>query len=416
MSWFCGKFGLIVLFISICCLYILSFYFDLRFKNVLNFKSNQMINHNMYVQRLRDHKMFKKILFWNGMFGNKNFYFGDDDIFKNCQFNKCYATYDRSFTDVENFDAILFHGVELNENDLPKKRNIKQRYVFVNLESPENRPITNGLFENYFNDTMTYRLDSDIVWPYGLVRDLKTNKIVAPSIDIVWDFPNNDDKNNKLSSVYHLKDNTTIANKKKEIAWLVSNCPAKSGRLEYVKELSKYISVDIYGLCGDDQTCPHSRNCFKDLIEPQYYFYLSFENSLCQDYVTEKLYKPLRYNILPIVYGGANYSRFVPKDSYIDALNFDSPETLAIYLKRLITNPKEYREYFRWKKYYRIEDSTNNVACSLCKFLHTERKINTYSRLSNWYSRNKCPLHKLLYSTKYVTRMSLNIKTYNKTN
>lgn len=83
-------------------------------------------------------------------------------------------------------------------------------------------------------------------------------------------------------------------NKNKEVAWLVSNCQAKSGRLDYVKELSKYIGVDIYGLCGNDRTCPRSRDCFKDVIEPQYYFYLSFENSLCQDYVTEKLYKPMR--------------------------------------------------------------------------------------------------------------------------
>ncbi|KAL2732422.1 hypothetical protein V1477_014663 [Vespula maculifrons] len=405
MTWFCGKFGLIILFISICCLYMFAFYFDLRFKNVLNFKSN----HKMIPQRLKDHKMFKKILFWNGMFGNKNFYFGDGDIFKNCRVNKCYATYDRFYTNVENFDAILFHGVELERQDLPDERNIKQHYIFVNLESPQNRPIENVFFENYFNDTMTYRLDSEIVWPYGFVRDLKINKIVAPSTDVFWNIPDNDDKSNKLSSTYHLKDDA-IANKSKEIAWLVSNCPAKSGRWEYVRELSKYISVDIYGQCGDYRTCPYTRDCFKDLFEPQYFFYLSFENSLCQDYVTEKLYKPLRYNILPIVYGGANYSRFAPKDSYINALDFDSPKELAVYLKRLKTNPKEYRQYFRWKTRYRIEDSAVKVACNLCKFLHTERKINTYSILSDWYSRNKCPLQKLLNEMKYVTKVSLNIE------
>lgn len=205
MSWFCGKFGLMILFISICCLYIFAFYFDLRFKNIVNFKSNQLVNSTVIPQRLKDEKKLKKILFWNGMFGDKNFYFGDGDIFKNCEVNECYGTSDRSYTEVENFDAILFHGVELDQKDLPENRNIKQRYVFVNLESPENRPITNDFFENYFNATMTYRLDSDIVWPYGLVRDKKTDEIVAPSTDVVWNVPNNDDRSNIMSSIYNLK-------------------------------------------------------------------------------------------------------------------------------------------------------------------------------------------------------------------
>ena len=32
--------------------------------------------------------------------------------------------------------------------------------------------------------------------------------------------------------------------------------------------------------------------------------YLSFENALCRDYITEKFYLALRAGTLPIVYGG----------------------------------------------------------------------------------------------------------------
>lgn len=84
-----------------------------------------------------------------------------------------------------------------------------------------------------------------------------------------------------------------IGGKSKPIVWFVSNCQAKSGRLAYVDELSRHIAVDIYGKCGNKQ-CPSSKDCYAQLVEPDYFFYLSFENSLCVDYVTEKLYNALR--------------------------------------------------------------------------------------------------------------------------
>ena len=87
----------------------------------------------------------------------------------------------------------------------------------------------------------------------------------------------------------------------------------ESDRDDYVKELEKYFPVHIYGHCG---TCSCPRNdpynhfdtynmktkCF-DYISENYMFYLSFENSICLDYVTEKFFKALTFGILPIVLG-----------------------------------------------------------------------------------------------------------------
>lgn len=84
-----------------------------------------------------------------------------------------------------------------------------------------------------------------------------------------------------------------VRGKSKPVTWFVSNCQAKSGRLEYVEELSKHIGVDIYGKCGE-YSCRKTWDCFRDVVEPNYFFYLSFENSFCDDYVTEKLMNPLR--------------------------------------------------------------------------------------------------------------------------
>lgn len=43
------------------------------------------------------------------------------------------------------------------------------------------------------------------------------------------------------------------------------------------------------------------------MIENKYKFFLSFENTFCNDYVTEKLFSILLLNIVPIVFGGVGY-------------------------------------------------------------------------------------------------------------
>ena len=53
-------------------------------------------------------------------------------------------------------------------------------------------------------------------------------------------------------------------------------------------------------------------------------FYLSLENSLCTDYVTEKFWKILPYNVIPVVLNGANMSNIAPKNSYIDFKDFNN--------------------------------------------------------------------------------------------
>ncbi len=88
------------------------------------------------------------------------------------------------------------------------------------------------------------------------------------------------------------------------------------------------------------------------MLESKYKFYLSFENSVCEDYVTEKFFKVLNYNKIPIVLGGANYAKFAPSKSYIDVRDFQPIGQLAEYLKYLDKNKTAYSEYFEWKSYF----------------------------------------------------------------
>jgi alpha-1,3-fucosyltransferase len=108
--------------------------------------------------------------------------------------------------------------------------------------------------------------------------------------------------------------------------------------------------------------------CLK-MLESKYKFYLSFENAVCEDYVTEKFFKVLNYNIIPIVLGGANYSKFAPSKSYIDVRDFQSVGQLAEYLQYLNKNETAYSEYFEWKSYFRVVVDYKNVFCHLCQVI-----------------------------------------------
>jgi len=70
-------------------------------------------------------------------------------------------------------------------------------------------------------------------------------------------------------------------------------------------------------------------------VEADYKFYLSFENSVCEDYVTEKYYNVMRYNLIPVTYNGANMSAYGPPHSSINALDFSSTADLVEYLKEV---------------------------------------------------------------------------------
>ena len=59
--------------------------------------------------------------------------------------------------------------------------------------------------------------------------------------------------------------------------------------------------MDIFGQCGD-----RSQVDFGELPS-KYKFYLSFENSVCEDYVTEKFFRALRDRVLPVVMGESTF-------------------------------------------------------------------------------------------------------------
>ncbi|XP_066953051.1 uncharacterized protein [Macrobrachium rosenbergii] len=307
----------------------------------------------------------KKILFWNDVFGNKSFYFGfgqEPFIKAKCPVSSCFTTANRSLFSPEEVDAVIWH-TRSDDQSLPSKRSPHTRYVFWSWESADNMFDNLQQFKNVFNWTFTYRLDSDIPNPYGAVYRRRVPKPLPVGKNYA-------------------------SGKTKLAAWFVSNCDTKSGRERLVKKLKNWINVDVYGHCGS-RKCPWNsgkNGCYKKL-ERKYKFYFSFENTLCKNYATEKLFNVLRFNVVPVVYGFGNYTATLPPKSYIDALAFPTPENLASYLLYLDRNDTAYNEYFRWKAYHLLPAAWSSLAkpwCDLCKRLHEDQSGKVYD-IYEWF-------------------------------
>ena len=80
--------------------------------------------------------------------------------------------------------------------------------------------------------------------------------------------------------------------------------------------------------------CPGPRlDCYRHLAET-HLFYLSFENTLCDDYITEKFWLALQAGMVPVVRGPSpqSYHRVAPPNSFIHVEDFAGPKALAAHL------------------------------------------------------------------------------------
>jgi hypothetical protein len=320
---------------------------------------------------------YRLVLIWTDLFDN--FYWYQQSFFNLSTIISCSPIHQCQFTrnkhKLSKASVVAFHLYDMKQNQLPERissKNNNQSWIFITGESPINFYYQNPTFypytlNNYFDQSISYKYDS----PYS---------IFTPII-----------KSQNLSLNERQLNNNSLKLKKKPIVWIVSNCNTFSQREKYIKELNKFIQIDIYGKCG----IPCSNHqCKIDLNE--YYFYLSFENSRCKSYITEKFWNIISdstHRLVPIVMGAQenDYERIAPKKSYIHVNQYKTPEDLAKYLNYLIKNPDEYLTYLQWREYTEIKlinpGRWMNLLCPLCQMAY-ETRVSSHSRLnfSSWYN------------------------------
>ena len=284
----------------------------------------------------------------------------------------CFVTNDKDL--FPNSSAVIFHGAA---NDFMStltiartiKRPLGQRWIYYNTEPPQYSPGPSDMkrWNSLFNWTMIYKLNSDIQYGY---------------CDII--------PNAKFKGGFDLQKNYLQGRIKTAIA-LISNCV--DHRLELVKELGKYVHIDIYGNCG--KFCKSYHSCFS--LMPRYKFYLAFENYVCKDYLTEKaLVNAFGNEIVPVIVSGANLSNFaiIPPKSFINAQEFETAKDLADHLKHIGNHPQLYNEYFKWRDHWSIYTTGNNptdFTCRVCEKLYEPNQhVKIYNDIASWHTEQNC--------------------------
>ncbi|XP_078537221.1 3-galactosyl-N-acetylglucosaminide 4-alpha-L-fucosyltransferase FUT3-like [Lissotriton helveticus] len=292
------------------------------------------------------------ILLWTWPFGER---FPLDKCYSFFGISGCFLTEDRNW--YNRADAVIFHHRDVfnsREQLLLEPRFPTQRWVWYNMESPSNVRNLDKM-NNLLNITMSYRQDSDIFTPYGWL-------------------------------VMHKEpQNFSIPAKSKLVSWVVSNWNPASRRVQYYEELKKHIQVDVFGRT----TQPLDKDLKHSTIS-QYKFYLSFENSEHQDYITEKLWdNALLSGTVPVVLGPTreNYERFLPAEAFIHVDDFSSAQELADYLTLLDSDDERYKRYFDWRRNFKVigEFDWSIYYCKACQYLSQNPSYKTIPSVAKWF-------------------------------
>ncbi|CAO4364188.1 unnamed protein product [Caenorhabditis nigoni] len=275
-------------------------------------------------------------------------------------------------------NAVIFHSRNINSKVLssfPFPRRQEIPYVMVAYESPYNAKLE--IYKDFFNWTMSYRMDADVFAPYGGL--LRNSELVKVNYTEIW------------------------KSKTKETLWLVSNKYVKNKRKELVEKLIENgMKIDLYGKVYDREP----ENCSQDggqegcdeKFQSPYKFTIAFENSNCKDYVTEKFWiKAERYRMVPIVMSRKIYKNLgIPDNMYIAVDDFKSLKEFVEFIKNVSSNEKEYMKYHKWREEFRIAEANHEVFgfCDLCQKLinFKNRTIprKSYSNLKAWHNEENC--------------------------
>ncbi|XP_063067381.1 alpha-(1,3)-fucosyltransferase 10 isoform X2 [Engraulis encrasicolus] len=266
---------------------------------------------------------------------------GEQGRLGECGANRCFFTINRSYYSHPSTQAFLFYGTDLNVESLPLPRLAHHQWALFHEESPKNNyKLFHEPVITLFNHTATFSRHSHLPLVTQYLESLSSLTSHAHLVPL--------SKKNRLRG-----GEEGLA----PVAYVQSDCDPPSDRDVYVAELMRHIPVDSYGRCLHNRDLPAALRESTAMDEPafhqalaRYKFILAFENAVCEDYVTEKLWRPLKLGVVPVYYGAPNVRQWLPSNHSAVVVEPDTdPKQLAEYVKRLDENDEEYLTYLEWK-------------------------------------------------------------------
>jgi alpha-1,3-fucosyltransferase 10 len=169
------------------------------------------------------------------------------------------------------------------------------------------------------------------------------------------------------------------------VAHFQSNPYDRSGRTWWLAGLMRRVKIASYGTFLPTMPGAGTIRTREQRLAvcARHKFTLAFENSISDDYVSNKLFEVWETGSVPVYLGARNVAQFAPsRRSYIDVTDFEGPVELARYLNHLAGNPDDYEEYLAWKltgpddAFLELMASVDaNVFARIAERVHADRSL-----------------------------------------
>lgn len=271
----------------------------------------------------------------------KRYYLNPKDTIMTCDNVKCERLAYPDKIPRDRKGAYIFYGISINFDDLPLPRHAdKIFWGLLHEESP--RTVHFFMYEmglSLFNYSSTFSRYSDVPFPLHHLRSV--NDITSKKY-----FIETSKKNSMLKEI-------------SPIMYLQSNCGTSTERDSYVKQLMKYQLIDSYGYCLNNKQLPvEFKGDYMQIFEDdrflkfvaRYKFVIAIESGVCDDYVTEKLWRAIHVGVVPIYFGSPSIKDWLPNEkSAILLQDFPTPQLLSLHIDQLMQDDEMYETYLEHK-------------------------------------------------------------------
>ena len=299
-----------------------------------------------------------------------------------CPISMCRVTDDKR--ELQKSDLVVFDP----RDPLPSSFRNKRPLLAYFLNEPPTPYSLNGINMSAFDWSITYQTGSHL----------------APSLhyrqfNMTW---------TAKKTPFNNRNRIHLNPRKRIVAAIIDKHDCKnadSADMMFVHLLGKHgIHVDVYGACGlpcaDNTSSYTTPSSCLTYLSSNYMFFLAFEHSICDSYVTlDRFFRLLSNDIdmVPIVPTTHGHDHYVPRSAFIDASSFSSVNRFADHLLWLTTNETAYNGHFSWKRSgnvlvgaeFSVEQAVHSLLCDMCIKLSLKELLKESEKANRFDNNNE---------------------------